>query len=357
MGDSNIKSGVYAPNGVPVAVFGWLADTGACGQYRMMQPLKALARKYEAQVEYGGASELPFTILVAQRTHGVEQVDFLKHVLSVREAANGVDVPKIVYELDDDLWSIEQDNPGYEYYNAPGVLDRAAEAAGFSDLVTVSTEPLAEVMRKYNDNVVVLPNTIPQRYLNEARYPYRAGTPDKPFVIGWAGSATHLNDFKMCASSLNTFLKFNQHSRMVFFGTDYSHLLDPSVRPQCRTAPWTATVKEYLDLLSAAQIDVMLAPLAPTRFALSKSNLRLIEANALGIPVIATDFGPYAADHSPGVEYVSAGDSWIPALSKLQSPMVRLEMSSAGRQWISDHYTQEGNIHLWMEAYTNVLSS
>ncbi len=353
---SEVKSEVSV-NGVPLALFYWLADQGACGHYRMLQPAKTIARKYGVQVEVGSGSNLPYTVLVAQRTHRAPAVEFLEHIKKVRQTVEGVAVPKIVYELDDDLFSIEEDNPGYDYYMKHNVLENGTRAIQLSDAVTVSTEPLADVVRKFNDNVTVVPNSIPRKYLNELRYPYNLGGLDKPFVMGWAGSATHHQDFLQCASAVSTFMKFNPNSRMVFFGTDYSHLLDPAVRGQCRQAPWTPTVPEYLDLLSAANIDVMLAPLTPSVFNESKSNLRLLEAGALGIPVIATDWGPYATDRSPGAIYIPVWDSWISAISQVHSEkMTRLSLSTAGRSWVEANYTQENTVDLWLDAYREVLS-
>lgn len=356
-----INSGAFAGD-IPVAVFGWIADTGACGHYRVLQPLKTLAQKRQVQVEVGPKSNLPYTVLVAQRTHKPDTVEFLEHVRTNRLNVAGVDVPRIVYEIDDDLWAIEKDNPGYRYYKNNDVLPNAIRAIELSDAVTVSTQPLAEVMRKHNDNVFVLPNSIPRKYLNEIRFPYTTGQAGKPFVMGWAGSATHLNDFRQAAPGLNAFMKLYPNSRMVFFGTDYSELLDASVRDQCRQAPWTSTVPGYLNLLSQAQIDVMLAPLAPSTFNESKSNLRLIEANALGIPVIATDWGPYKfvaideATHSGGVRYITPGQSWLAALADLAStPFERMNMSARGREWVEKHFVMENNMDLWLDAYKAVL--
>ncbi len=354
---NEINSAVFAGE-IPVAAFGWIADMGACGHYRVLQPLRTLAQRHGVQVEVGSGSELPYTILVAQRTHKEETVEFLEHVRKARQKVGEISVPKIVYELDDDLWSIEKDNPGYDYYTSNNVHDNAIRAIELSDAVTVSTEPLARIVSQYNENVSVCPNSIPSKYMNELAYPYQLGGVDKPFVMAWSGSATHHNDFRMCAGAVNTIMKFNPNTRMVFFGTDYSKLLDRDVRDRCLQAPWTGSVAGYLDFLSQAQIDVMLAPLAPSIFNESKSNLRLLESAALGIPVIATDWGPYAADHSPGALYVPAGDSWIGALSKLESEkMTRLELSAKGRAWVSEHYNQETNAQLWLDAYTEVLSS
>jgi glycosyltransferase involved in cell wall biosynthesis len=49
----------------------------------------------------------------------------------------------------------------------------------------------------------------------------------------------------------------------------------------------------YPQTLAALGLDVALAPLAANRFNECKSNLRLLEYGALGVPVVATDIVPY----------------------------------------------------------------
>lgn len=359
MSGTTFHTNHVTPSGVPLAVMGWLADNSACGYYRLIQPMKALAQTYGVQVEVGETNQYPFTVLVAQRSHKPEVLEILRIIKENRRSVNDVGVPKLIYEIDDNLWAIEPDNPAYNYYHSDGNLDRAAEAASLADAVTVSTWPLAEVMSQYNDNVHVLPNSIPDRLLNEVAFPYTAGNAGKPYVIAWAGSATHLKDFRQCVSGLNTVLRLIPNSRMVFFGTDYSRLLDPSVAGQVRVAPWTKTVGEYHNLLGQAQIDVMLAPLAPSEFNESKSDLRIIEANALGIPVIATNFGPYrnpsVVDGHNGI-HVGINDSWVPALMELNNPIKRMDMSAKAREHAST-LSQSATIDRWLSTYDEVLSA
>jgi len=60
---------------------------------------------------------------------------------------------KLVYELDDDVFSIEPVNfAAWQQFSRLEVRDAVVHAAQVADLVTVSTEPLAEVMRQYAAN-------------------------------------------------------------------------------------------------------------------------------------------------------------------------------------------------------------
>lgn len=353
---TSIRTAEVSSSGIPVAAMGWLADESGCGYYRVYLPLQSLAREYGVQVEVGETNSLPFTVLVAQRTHTEEALRDLRAIVASKKQFNNVHLPKIVYELDDDLWSIDKTNPAYDYYSRYEVQRGMQEALTYSDAVTVSTEPLAEIVREIHPNVYVTPNSVPDRLLNETAFPYRTGDRGKPYVMAWAGSNTHLDDFKQCVQGVNTILKLIPNSRMVFFGTSYSHLLDPAVRGQVRIAPWTSSVPQFHKLMNDAQLDVVLAPLAPTTFNKSKSNLRIIEASAMGIPVIATDFGPYkSASTNGGTFLVEPGKSWTTALNELSNPLKRLEMSRRGREWAGE-YAISKNSHKWLEVYREVLS-
>jgi hypothetical protein len=74
----------------------------------------------------------------------------------------------LVYEVDDDLLDVDPSNgPAWSFFSRLEV----------ADLVTVSTERLAEVMSKRNRNVIVLPNCVPQSLFDA---PHAPGPRDSP---------------------------------------------------------------------------------------------------------------------------------------------------------------------------------
>ncbi len=349
-------------NKPPLAVFGWPSDVGGCGWYRVMVPLRQLALTYRCPVEIGEANENPFSVAVAQRTSKPVQSELLDNLLSSPMRVGDIRVPKVVYELDDDFWTIEKHNPSYGYYK-PGSPAMALMEHNISsaDLVTVSTETLADVVRQFNKNVVVLPNSVPNRLINETAYPYVTGTPGKPLVLGWAGSATHEHDFAVCAPAVSRFMRLHPDARMVFVGQNYAHLLDASVRDQCRYAGWVGSVPKYYDFISKIGIDIALAPLEDTEFNASKSPIRPIEMAAMGIPVVASNIGPYADHYGPdgdrgGILVSDSTSEWFYALSHLAGSLRRAKMSQDGRQY-AERFTIANNVHLWHDAYQSVLAS
>src|SRR6516162_6676698 len=132
----------------------------------MKVPLDALARYGGHEVHFADAGDdghpvsvtlddlQGYDVIVAQRWN--------KHGgLGVWRRAR-TPFSRLVYELDDDLWSVTPENwNAYELYNKPDIRDAVEHAAETADLVTVSTEPLAQVLRQFSPRVAVLPNCVP----------------------------------------------------------------------------------------------------------------------------------------------------------------------------------------------------
>jgi len=167
------------------------------GYYRVHQPLDELARHGHETMVVPAKSDVTADgadVLVGQMIGGVNR--WWRRL--ARDA-------RLVYELDDDPFEIERINPSYEVYSDPLVMDSLAHCLQVADLVTVTTELLAERMRKYNSNVVAIENRIDEFVLKMER-PRR----DK-LVIGWAGGGSHGRDVESCAYGLRKTLDRNPH--------------------------------------------------------------------------------------------------------------------------------------------------
>jgi len=129
-------------------------DNSGCGFYRIRLPMEQLAAHgHDVHLEIGSkvvpseASEWP--LIVGQR---VDKHAALPAWRRFRARS------KLVYETDDDVFNVERTNwQAYGVYSRSDVQDAVAHAAEVANLVTVTCEPLAEVMRRYNPNVAVLP--------------------------------------------------------------------------------------------------------------------------------------------------------------------------------------------------------
>lgn len=336
-------------------VFGWLCDRQGVGYYRLGLPATQLANHgHHIAVD----SDIPpwavdgdVDVIVGQRVALPGPSRLWQQMAQDRRA-------KLVYELDDDLWNIEPDNrQAYRVFNADhvrrssaflddGMTRRMSENIRVADVVTVSTEPLAELVSQWNPNVVVLPNMIPSWLLDQPM----PNQLTERVTIGWGGSPTHARDFGEAAKPLKRVLqRFGDGLEFHCIGTDYTARV-ASRRTRTRHTLWFPSVD---DSIRAIDYQIGIAPLRPSLFNSSKSDLKLLEYSALGIPSVVSYTGPYARaiDAGAPARFAESHKDWERELVALvQSPMDREQLGKEAREWAS-HRTIEEHWTMWEAAY------
>jgi glycosyltransferase involved in cell wall biosynthesis len=255
--------------------------------------------------------------------------------------------PKIVVELDDDLLNVDAHNKvARRLYWQPEIQANLKKNIAAADLITVSTEQLAEAVRPLNSNVVVLENCIPEQMLS-----WQAGCYNDRFTIGWQGSPTHEGDWQVAAQPVQRW--FNQAKKGNLAVEMHTVGDVPKSFPQIyphRISSWRQSIEEYYRVLDW---HVALAPLSNSKFNTSKSHIRALEAAMLGFPVIASDvpaYSDFVQDGQTGFLVRKPAD-WGTALQSLAlDPAMREEMAAAARKHAAA-YTIEQNAHKWLEAY------
>ena len=125
--------------------------------------------------------------------------------------------------------------------------------------------------------------------------------------------------------------------------------------PNTRWSRWNTNLVEYLHTLD---FDIGIAPIAYHVFNKSKSDIKALEYAALGIPVVASDFGPYAASVTHGVTgfLVKRPHEWGTYLGLLaDDAQLREEMSINAKLWASTR-TIQGNAWQWELAYRETIA-
>lgn len=322
-------------------------DTGGCGYYRIIQPLTELGKHDGwdvATVEgMGGISSqlmAGYDIITAQR---------FDHHAGMGTWRRQAAVSKLVYELDDDVFSVEPVNwNAYSTYSRADVQDAVSHYAQVAHLVTVSTEPLAEVMRQFNPNTVVLPNHVPGWVLD---LPAPQG--ERP-AVGWAGGASHGMDIQIIARPLRQFLERFPGWDAVLVGSDYRPTIG---HHRCAYVPWTHITTDTQAYYRSLDFDIGLAPVRWTTFNQSKSHIKALEYAARGIPVIATDCAAYRDFVLHGVTgfLVKRDHEWLKYLSELAGdPGLRASMGVKARELARD-WTIDHGWKRWAEAYRRLL--
>ena len=321
-------------------IFGF-HDNSGCGWYRIRLPLGELARRdHDVTTVIGSevkvATSMPYPLIVGQR---MDKHDALPSWRRWRAGS------KLVYEIDDDVFNVDQVNwMAYGSYSRADTQDAVAHAAQVADLVTVTTEPLAEVMRQHNPNVAVLPNCVPDELLTHER-PRRDRV-----VLGWAGGASHAWDMHMVAQPLRRFIDRNPAVELHLIGTDYGPTIERSRR-------YTAWDEDPWGYYRNIDFDIGIAPLADSPFNRSKSAVKALEYAALGIPVVASDVEPYRAFVLDGVTgyLVREEHEWSKRLYELANDeAMREEMGLAARKHATQWAISRG-ADLWERAYEELL--
>ena len=251
---------------------------------------------------------------------------------------------RLVYEIDDDPFEIEPINPVYPIYSNLIAQDSIRHCIEVSDLVTVSTELLADRMRNVNPNVVVLQNRIDESMLTLER-PKR----DR-ITVGWAGGGSHGSDIALVSHALGRVIDQYSDVDVHFIGADFRFLVE---RPM-RHTQWAAVTTDYYKLID---FDIGIAPLVDTRFAETKSHIKALEYAALGIPVIASDTAPYRDFVVDGVTgwLVRRQDEWIKRLRELIcDEAMREEMSVKARE-VATEWTIQKGWQEWEQCYKSLL--
>jgi glycosyltransferase involved in cell wall biosynthesis len=317
-------------------IFGF-HDNSACGYYRITMPLDALRDLggWEIQTACGWDERaMDYPLVIGQRLGKTDALPLWRKLYPGR---------RLVYETDDDMWSIDETNLRAQLEHSPALLDTAGEAIRMAHLATVSTQPLADVVAQFGTRVEVLPNLIDGRLLGVER-PRR----DK-VVIGWAGGDSHLKDMWSFARQFQRVMR--KHADDIDFhniGTDFRRILGVPGRHTGWQGIW--------DYYRSIDFDIGLAPLAHTVFNDSKSHIKALEYAALGIPVIASDELPYRdfVVHGETGYLVRRDHEWSTYLRELVNDPARREGMGRRAKEVARSWTIQSGWVRWAAAYESI---
>ncbi len=318
-------------------IFGFHDDSG-CGDWRIKRPLGELAKHgHDVRIECGWTEEARgYPIIVGQRMDKHDALPIWRRLKITS---------RLVYEIDDDVFTVDPVNAmAHRVYSKPVPQDTVIHAAQVADLVTVTTEPLADVMRVHNPNVAVLPNCVPAEIFDLQR-PRR----DR-LVVGWSGGASHAADMHMVAGQVRRFLRHHPNVELHLLGTDYSETIGHPAR-------FTRWIKDPMTYYRAFDFDIGLAPLTGTVFDTSKSHAKALEYSALGIPVLASDVPAYRDFVIDGVTgyLIRREHEWYKRLRELANDeAMRTEMGAKAREHARNWDISRG-WKLWEQAYEGLL--
>jgi len=272
------------------------------------------------------------------------------------------------YQLDDAHPFKNLDDKGYKQ-NKEKLNNLTNNFIINSDLVTTSTEFLAEEYRQIHKNVVVLPNCVDPDDWNEPL----ENTSGK-VRIGIVGSVAYHHDFEKIKDVIRKLDK-RDDVQIVLIGLWAGKMrkenkLVEKIHKQ-EYAFWDSLknkehiqwcpVEEYFETLRQARLDMMLIPRRDNHFNRAKSNIKFLEAAMLEIPVIAQGFedgqSPYDKDIDGTNGVLVTDDSkWEEEIMlMINNPAKRKMLGAAARKYALEFYSIDQHAHKWAEAYSKLI--
>lgn len=316
------------------------------GDFRVTSPLNAIRKAglasecvwrqtIKQHERYFTAAEIcriaPTSVIVQNYIHDVS-LAVLKDWSTLKTR------PFIIYTLDDLINDLDKTNP-FRKHIPPNARSRFKYALSNCDRLVLSTDFLADTYRHFIDDIKVVPNRLEKDIWLPLNSKKR--TTKKPRV-GWAGGSTHEGDLILLKEIIE---QTREEVDWVFFG-----MCPESIRPLLAEFHELVSMDAYPAYLASLNLDIAVAPLAMTPFNQGKSNLRLLEYGALGIPVVCTDIDPY--QNSPACRVKNTANAWVAALrERIYDADSREKEGIAMREWMHRSYLLEDHLDEWLSAH------
>jgi glycosyltransferase involved in cell wall biosynthesis len=252
-------------------------------------------------------------------------------------------VPVIV-DLDDVFHHIPPEHPGYPHVGPgnPAALRRLEQMVAGATLLTTSTPQVAEVYRRWSDQVRVIPNGWSRN--NPA---WEAAPTARDHIhLGWAGTITHRQDVLEMKSGVIRTLRAFPQAKLVIGGDPEVLRIFNAVPESQRVFLPPVSYTAYPRML--AEFDILLAPLENTAFNRAKSDIKLLDAGVRRIPWVASDMPAYR-EWGAGGTLVQKPNEWHRHLKSLVEDLALRK--SLGRQGHEKALQRESSVlvEYWIE--------
>jgi GT2 family glycosyltransferase/glycosyltransferase involved in cell wall biosynthesis len=200
-----------------------------------------------------------------------------------------------IYEIDDDLLEVPQkiDTDGVYLAYRPYIKTLITGA----EEVHVTNESLKAICNQFNDNILIRPNKIhPTRWLpcQSEEKSIDLNLPLCDLKVLYFGSKTHQEDLDFIIQAIKLARKSGKNIHLFVIGIGenltegdgFTHRLSPPSGRYDVFVDWMISIR--------GNFDMGVAPLVDLEFSKSKSYLKVLEFQALGLPVICSDNSPYS---------------------------------------------------------------
>jgi glycosyltransferase involved in cell wall biosynthesis len=289
---------------------------------------------------------LEYDTIYVQRLHSWESYYVLKNL---KKAGR-----RIVYDMDDDIFSLTPDNPAFHVISRDN-QQAAVACMNLADVVTTTTQVLANRLVQVLEQdveMVVIPNALDT---DDGWFPTeRTGSLDGNKRIFWQGSATHGKDWEVCIEAIDRLMQEHFNVHLIILG-----FLPPVVIERLGLQHWSKRVQHlgfndsetYFKLIHHIKADVGIAPLAPQGFNEAKSPIKWLEYTCIGMPTVASDMEPYSSvieDGVTGYLVPPDTDAWYGRLKEcLEKPVEHKQLIVDARKEAKEYFDIKTVASVW----------
>lgn len=293
--------------------------------YRSLIPMEALAQRGH-QVHVEERNEVPDP----RRFHSFDVVHMWRcyhaPMLVLARALQAANVP-IVWDNDDDLTAIPKTNPGYKRIGGLAGQRQLADMTRMMRMASIVTAPSQRLVDRFRQlsggDARLVENYLPDRFV-----PPRRRLPRRGFSIGWLAALEHRHDYELLGLRETFLMLLERHPQVVLTTIGLNLTLDHSRYRHITITPYG----ELPALLS--QFDLALAPLADIPFNRARSNVKLKEYGAMGVPWLASPIGAYAEMGAEEGGMLVPDGGWLEALELLVTDGERRKrLATAASAW------------------------
>jgi glycosyltransferase involved in cell wall biosynthesis len=236
----------------------------------------------------------------------------------------------------DDYWHLDDHHILYSDYEENQFAKQQIDHMHNADIVLTTNERLAEAIRPFNKNVHICPNAIPhQGQFDIEREPHYLTR------LFWQGSVTHRKDIEILERPIHQLSNIAGKIKMIMAGyhdsepewTAAALIYTAGTKHQYKLIPGTPVTQYYAAYKEA---DICLVPLVKSKFNGYKSNLKVLEAANMGLPVIASQVDPYL---NMPLLYAKCGSDWVKHITRLvDSKKRRKEAGAELKEFCDKHF-------------------
>lgn len=236
---------------------------------------------------------------------------------------------KMIFDFDDSIWLPNSSKANKKFMWLKS-FNKVSKIIELSDHVIAGNEYLYNYAKNYNQKTSIIPTTV-----DTDKFKPTTKRNQKKVTIGWSGSSTTIEHFKLAIPILEE-IKKKYKNKIDFKIIGDKNFYNPSLNVY--GVDWCSET-EVLDL---NEIDIGIMPLPDDEWSKGKCGLKGLTYMSLEIPTIMSPVGVNCDIIEHGVNgFLAKTDSeWHSALSMLiESEELRKEIGKKGRQTVVQKYS------------------